>query len=83
MTLQTFYTTKEVAAALKITPDALTRMVTKGVVNPMRLSAGDRSPMRWTDENVEQLRAALTPAAPIPSTGQTKRRRRRRTPESV
>lgn len=78
MTLPTFYTTEEVAEALRVTPTAVRRMVGDGVVNPMRLSKGDRSPMRWTEADVEKLRRALTPAAP-PQPAPRRGRRRRRT----
>lgn len=80
VTLPTFYTTKEVADALKISEHALTNMVADGIVNPMRLSAKKRSPFRWTPEDVQVLRRALTPVV-VPTATKPPRRRRRRPAE--
>lgn len=82
MTLPTFYTTKEVADALRISEHALTNMVAAGVVNPMRLSTAKRSPFRWTTADVEALRRALTPAK-APEVPTKASRRRRRQPAQV
>jgi len=73
--LPTLYTTAEVAEAFKVTPTAIRRLVDAGKVTPIRLSDSDRSPMRFTDEDVEQLKRALRPA---PAATATPRRRRRR-----
>lgn len=73
MPLPKTYTAAEVAAAFRITPTALRRLVRDGKVRPMRLSTGPRSPMRFTEKDVDQLVKVLTPEPPP-----VRERRRRR-----
>jgi hypothetical protein len=72
--LPVFFTTAEVAEALKITPTALRRLVADGKASPIRLSDSDRSPMRFSGDDVAALVAALRPPPAVPKA----RRRRNR-----
>jgi excisionase family DNA binding protein len=60
MNLPKTYTTEEVAEALGVSKLWVRRRVRRGVVTPLRLS-DSRSPMRFTQEHVDQLLATLKP----------------------
>lgn len=68
------YTTAEVASAFKVTEEHVRDLVKAGKVTPLRLSDSARSPMRFTDDHVDQLKRALQPVAVAPQ----RRRRARR-----
>jgi len=67
------YTTAEVAESLRVSVDYLCDQVKRGLVSPLRMGDSPTAPMRWSDDDVARLIAALKPVeAP------TTRRRRRR-----
>lgn len=74
--LQELYTTDEVAAAKKLSPDYIRKLVKDGKVTPFRTSAARNAPMRFGPQHLEQIDAAMTPAPPAEPA--TRRRRRRR-----
>ena len=69
------YTAKQVAAAFHVSTKYLGELVRDGKVTPLRTSDSDRAPMRFTDEHVDQVRKAMTPAV-VPAPQRKKRRRR-------
>jgi hypothetical protein len=74
MPLPVTYTAKEVAASFRISTKYLGELVRDGKVKPLRTSDSPRSPMRFTDDHVEQVRRAMTPTV-IPAPQRKKRRR--------
>jgi hypothetical protein len=73
--LPVFYTTEEVAAAFRRTAEWAADKAKAGLAGEvLRTSGAENGQLRWSPENVEQLKAALTPA-PTPA----RKRRRRRT----
>lgn len=73
--LQELYTTDEVAAAKKVSPDYIRKLVRTGKVTPLRTSAARNAPMRFGPAHLEQIEQAMTPTPPVEH---TRRRRRRR-----
>jgi hypothetical protein len=75
--LHELYTIKEVAAAKKVSPDYIRKLVRAKKVTPFRTSDSPAAPMRFGPQHLEQIDAAMTPTVPVEPT--TRRRRRRRT----
>lgn len=84
MTLPRTYSTEEVAAAFGVSEKTLLGYIARGMVTPMRKGVNLRkhwrtgktvnaSPYIFTDEDVEQLKAALRPP-PKPTTSRGRRR---------
>jgi transposase len=69
------YTTEEVAAAFNVSRYFICDLVKAQKVTPLRTSKSKRAPMRFTDEHVEQVRKAMTPAV-VPAPQRKQRRRR-------
>lgn len=59
--LTSTFTTREVADALRCNERTVASYVKRGLVTPMRLGDRLNAPMRFTQDDVEQLRSALTP----------------------
>lgn len=79
MSLPTTYTVAQVASAFQVAEWTVRELVKSGKVKPMRLSAGPRSPMRFTDDDVQDLEKALRSANPLADARSTTGSRRRRT----
>lgn len=73
--LQELHTTEEVAAARKVSPDYIRKLVRAGKVTPFRTSTAPNAPMRFGPQHLAQIDKAMTPP---PKVEPTRRRRARR-----